>query len=144
MAFDASKVINGTFGSVQLDGDDIANIVALEATVSIDKEDVKQCGTLAKGYKVTGIEGKGTIKCNKVDTRFGNLISQNLSEGKDTTCTIVSTLEDPDSDGTESVQLNNCKFDKLTVADWEARKLGEESYDFTFESWQYLSTIDPE
>ena len=143
MAFDASKVINGTFGSVSIDGDDVANVIGLEATVSIDKEDVKQCGTLAKGHKVIGVEGKGTVKCNKTDSRFGNLISDNLANGQDTTCTIVSSLDDPDSDGTESVQFNNCKFDKLTLADWEARKLGEESYDFTFESWQYLSTIDP-
>ena len=144
MAFEPNKVINGTFGSLKLDGEDVAQAIGLEATISIEKEEVKQCGTLSKGYKVTGTEGKGTVKLNKVNSLFINKISDNLKQGKDTICTIVSTLEDPANGGNETVQLNGCTFDKLALIDWESKKLGEESYEFTFTDWEIISSIDPE
>ena len=144
MAFDTNKVINGTFGSVKVDGVTVAEAIGLEAKVTIEKEEVKQTGTLSKGYKVTGTEGKGTVKLNKVSSRFINLISDNLKDGKSTVCTIVSDLADPESDGVESIQLNGCIFDELTLIDWEAKKLTEESYAFTFADWEILSSIEPE
>lgn len=144
MAFNTNKVINGTFGSIKIDDVDVQNVIGLEATVSIEKEEVKQCGTLSKGYKVTGTEGKGTVKLNKINSMFIEKISDNLREGKDTVCTIVSELADPASDGVETIQLNGCTFDKLTLTDWESKKLGEESYDFTFTDWEIISSITPD
>ena len=66
----SGKVINGTFGEVWVDGDYMAEATGMEAKVTLEKEEVKQSGTLSKGYKVTGIEGKGTLKLNKVTSYF--------------------------------------------------------------------------
>ena len=137
----AEKVINGTFGELWINGEYMAETIALEAKVSLEKTEVNQCGTLAKGYKITGIEGKGTVKLNKVSSYFITLLSENIKAGKTTSVTIISKLADPDSLGTERIQLNNCIFDELTLANWEAKKLGEESVAFTFSDWDVLEEI---
>lgn len=125
-----------------VDDDYMAEVTALEAKVSLDKTEVNQVGTLAKGYKITGIDGKGTLKLNKVSSYFIKKLSDNTKAGKTTTCTIISKLNDPDSFGAERIQLNGCTFDELTLANWEAKKLGEESIAFSFTSWEVLDTIN--
>lgn len=141
-SYTPEKVINGTFGEVWVDDDYMAEVTALEAKVSLDKTEVNQVGTLAKGYKITGIVGKVTLKLNKVSSYFIKKLSDNTKAGKTTTCTIISKLNDPDSFGAERIQLNGCTFDELTLANWEAKKLGEESIAFSFTSWEVLDTIN--
>lgn len=143
-AYEASRVINGSWGEVWVDDDYMAEVTALEAKVTLDKQEVNQTRTLEKGYKITGIDGKGTIKLNKVTSYFINKISDNLQAGKTTTATIISKLDDPDAIGTEQVKLNGCVFDELTLVNWEAKKLGEESIPFTFTSWEILDSITAE
>lgn len=139
--YDASRVVNGSWGEVWVDGDYMAEATGLEAKVSLDKQEVNQTGTLEKGYKVTGVDGKGTLKMNKVTSYFIQKMSDNLKAGKTTTATIISNLDDPDAFGAERVQLNGCVFDELTLVNWEAKKLGEESVPFTFTSWEILESI---
>lgn len=142
MGFSPEKVINGTFGEVWIDDYYLAEVTALEAKVSIEKSDVNQVGTLAKGYKVTGVDCKGTIKLNKVTSYFINLLSENLKAGKTTSCTIISKLADPDANGTERIKLTGCVFDELALVNWEAAKLAEESLSFTFTGWKILDSIN--
>ena len=139
--YKVEKLINGTFGEVWLDGDYMAEATGMEAKVTLEKEEVKQSGTLSKGYKVTGIEGKGTLKLNKVTSYFITKLSDNLKKGKTTTATIISNLKDPDALGNERIQLNGCVFDELTLINWEVKKLTEESIPFTFTSWNVLDKI---
>ncbi len=143
-SYTPERVINGTFGEVWVDDDYMAEVTALEAKVSLDKTEVNQVGTLAKGYKVTGIDGKGTLKMNKVTSYFIQKLSDNTKAGKTTTCTIISKLADPDALGAERIQLNGCTFDELTLVNWEAKKLGEESIAFSFTGWDVLDTIKSE
>ena len=141
MAFKPEKVINGTFGELWIDDYYMSEVTGLQAKVSLEKTEVNQTGTLAKGYKITGIDCKGTVKLNKVSSYFINKLSENLKAGKTTTCTIISKLADPDSDGMEKIKLTGCTFDEMTLADWEAMKLGEESYAFTFTGWEVMDSI---
>lgn len=141
MAFSPEKTINGTFGELWLDDYYLSEVTGLEAKVSLEKTEVNQVGTLAKGYKITGIDCKGTIKLNKVTSYFVNLLSKNTMAGKQTTCTIISKLADPDSNGTERIKLTGVTFDELTLANWEAKKLGEESIPFTFTGWEVMDSI---
>ena len=135
------NVINGTYGEVWVDGDYMAEVTGLEAKVSLEKTDVNQVGTLAKGYKITGIDCKGTLKMNKVSSYFIKKLSDSLKVGKTVSVTIISNLEDPDAFGAERIELLNCTFDELTLANWEAKKLGEESIPFTFTDWNLLDVI---
>lgn len=141
MNYDPEKTINGTYGSLWIDDYFLAETTGLEAKVSLEKTEVNQVGTLVKGYKITGIDCKGTIKLNKVTSYFIILLSENLKKGKTTTCTIISKLADPDSEGAERIKLTGCTFDELTLASWEAKKLGEESVPFSFTGWELLDTI---
>ena len=136
------KVINGTWGEVWIDEDYMAESIGLEAKITLEKTEVNQTRTLTKGYKITGIDCKGTIKLNKVTSYFIKRISENLKNGKTTVCSIISKLEDPDSDAEERILLTGCTFDELTLINWESKKLLEESIPFTFTGWEILGTID--
>lgn len=142
MGFDTQKAILGTFATIKINGEIVAEATGLEAKVTTKKEEVKQLGTTDVGYKVTGTEGKGTIKLNKVYSRFILLMSDNLKEGVSTVVTIESLLHDPKSDGKEGVILKNCIFDELTLVNIEAGKVLEESVPFTFSGWDTTDTID--
>ncbi len=140
--FKPERVINGTYGEVWIDDYYLAEVLGLEAKVTIDKEEVKQTGTLAKGYKVTGVDCKGTLKINKVTSLFITMLSDAIKQGKTLSFTIITKLDDPDSLGVERIKLSGCVFDELTLANWEAKKLGEESYAFTFTDWEVMDAID--
>lgn len=142
--YDAQRVINGTFGELWVDDTYMAEAIGLNAKVTLEKQEVNQTGTLAKGYKITGVDGKGTIKLNKVTSYFIQKLSDNLKAGKTTVCKIMSNLDDPDAFGAERVMLSDCVFDELTLIDWEAKKLGEESIPFTFSSWEVIDAIEVE
>lgn len=136
------QVVNGSHGEVWINGDYLAEAVGIEAKITLDKAEVNMCKRLSKGYKVTGYEGKGTLKLNKVTSRFIKLMSENMKKGKQTVCTLISNVEDPDALGAERIALNDVTFDELTVIDWEAKKNGEESMPFTFSDWEVLESID--
>lgn len=133
--------INGTFGEVWIDDTYMAEVTALEAKVTLEQTEVNQTRTLAKGYKTTGMDCKGTIKLNKVTSYFINLLSDNLKAGKTTVCTVTSKLNDPDSTGSERIKLTGCTFSELSLANWEAKKLVEESIPFSFTGWEVLDSI---
>ena len=135
------KVMNGTFGEVWLDDYYLAEVLSLEAKASLEKTEVNQARTLVKGYKVTGIDCKGTLKLNKVTSYFLTKLSESIKKGKVVKCTIISKLADPDSDGIERVKLTGCVFDEITLANWEVKKLGEESITFTFTGWEVLDYV---
>lgn len=141
MKFDPDKKINGTFGELWLDDYYMAEVLGFQAKVTIEKEEVIQTGSLEKGYKVTGLDCKGTVKLNKISSFFIQKMSENLKAGKSTVCTIISKLKDPSVSGTERIKLTGCTFDEMTLADWEAKKLGEESYPFTFTGWEIMDAI---
>lgn len=135
------KVMNGTFGEVWLDDYYLAEVLSLEAKASLEKTEVNQARTLVKGYKVTGIDCKGTLKLNKVTSYFLTKLFESIKKGKVVKCTIISKLADPDSDGIERVKLTGCVFDEITLANWEVKKLGEESIPFTFTGWEVLDYV---
>lgn len=141
--FQAKNVINGTWGEVWLDGDKLSECTGLQAKVTLTKTDVNMAGRLAKSSKVTGWEGKGTLKMLKINSRILMKTINNIKKGKETTCTIISKLADPDSFGSERIVLKNVTIDELTLADWEVKKNGELSVPFTFDDYDMLDVIKP-
>lgn len=140
----AKNIINGTWGELWLDGDKVAECTGLQAKVTLNKVAVNFCRDLHTYNKIIGVEGKGTLKLHKVSSRMILKISDNISQGKETTCTIVSKLADPDATGAERVAIKEVSFDDLTIVDWENKKNGEESVAFTFAAWEFLDTIQPQ
>ena len=60
--------------------------------------------------------------------------------GKDLRHTIISNLDDPDNPNNQRIALMGVSFDDLTLADWEAAKLGQIESPFTFNDYQMLDT----
>lgn len=141
MGYKASQVINGTWGEVWIDSDYIQEVTACQAKVVPKTESVSQCRQLIDGTKITGLECTGTLKSNKISSRFIKLLSDNLKKGIQTEFTIITKLEDPSSLGCERVKLTGCTFTELTLADWELKKNLEESMPFTFTDWEPLDVI---
>ena len=139
--FRPDMVLNGTWGNVWIDSDYMAQATALQAKFKLTKTDVTQTGTLAKGQKITGIEGTGTLKLNKTSSYFISRLLSDIKQGKSPVITIISDVDDPTVNGNERVKLTGVTFDELTLADWEAGKLGEESYPFTFENAELIDAI---
>ncbi|MDP4146515.1 MAG: phage tail tube protein [Bacillota bacterium] len=140
-SYKPQNVINGTYGEIWINGNYMAEATALQAKVTLNKADVNITRRLAKASKVTGMECKGTLKLNKVSSSMIKLISGNIRSGKQTVCTIISKLADPDALGAERIVLKDVTFDELTLVDWEAKKNGEESIPFTFSDWEFLDLI---
>lgn len=137
------QVINGTFGEVWINGEYVAEVTGLEAKITLEKAEVNMVRKLGKGYKVTGYDGKGTLKLNKVTSRFIKLMNDDIKQGKQTVCTIISKLADPAALGAERIVIKDATFDELTLANWEAKKNGEEEVNFTFSEWDVLDLINP-
>jgi len=108
-----------------------------------NKVEVPMCGTNSKKYKKVGWDGSGTLVANKVSSRFILLLMDNMNNGIEKPCTLISKLTDPGNGGTERIKLGGVKFDELTLIDWSSGKLGTESIPFTFETAEALDTIDP-
>lgn len=69
-------------------------------------------------------------------------MGDNIKNGHQTVCTIVAKLDDPDAIGSERVVIRDATFDKLTLMDWEAKKLTTDDYDFTFTDFDVIDTAN--
>lgn len=140
--FNAQQVMSGTQGEIWIDGKYMAEVTAFNAEVKLVKEEVNQVKTMFKQYKITGCEGTGNVKMNHVSSYFINLMADNIRNARQTVVTIRVKLDDPDAVGREEVIIRDATFDKLTLMDWEAKKLTEDDYDFTFIDFEVPVTAD--
>ncbi|MBV4423241.1 phage tail tube protein [Clostridium tyrobutyricum] len=141
--YNEENTIHGNYGAVFLDDSQVNEATGLQAKFKINKSEVPMCGTMFKKYKVTSVEGSGTLTMNKVSSRMMLLIGDAILSGKEPVFSITSKLKDPGAIGTECVEILGVKFDELTLADWKAGSLGTESVPFTFEGFKPIDTIDP-
>lgn len=142
IGYTAKNVMNGTFGELWIDGDYMAQITEFKATVTLDKTEINMVKKLQKQNKVTGMTCKGSLKMNKISSYMINKLNEDMKNGKQTVCTIISKLADPDANGTERITIKDAVFDELILADWAAKKMGEETYNFTFSDWDILDATD--
>ncbi|WP_370833679.1 phage tail tube protein [Acidaminococcus sp.] len=139
-AMDAQQVMSGTEGEVWIDGKYMAQVTAFKAVVNLEKVEVNQVKVRGKKYKPTGWDGKGNVKLNHMSSFFIDLMADNIKKGHQTKVTILAKLDDPDAIGEERVVIRDATFDKLTLMDWQAKKLVEDDYDFTFTDFDVMQT----
>lgn len=140
--FTASQVMSGTQGEVWIDGQYMAEVTGFKAEIKLLKEEVNQVKRMFKQYKVVGCEGTGNVKLNHVSSFFIQLMADNIKNARQTVCTIVVKLDDPDAIGAERISITDATFDKLTLMDWEAKKLTSDDYDFTFTDFDILDVAE--
>ena len=141
MAIDERRIINGTHGTVFLEGEEVAELKAFQAKLEFQKEEVKIAGKMATGTKYMGYSGKGSLQLHKVNSRMIKAIGSQIKEGKEPRFTIIGKLADPDSNGVERIALNNVSFDDLTLFDFEVGSLGQVECPFTFDDYNFLDLI---
>ena len=141
MAIDERKIINGTHGTVFLDGEEVAEVKSFQAKLEFQKEEVKIAGKMATGTKYMGYSGKGSLALHKVNSRMIKAIGQQIKEGKEPRFTIIGKLADPDSDGVERIAINNVSFDDLTLFDFEVGAVGACECPFTFTDMETIDLI---
>jgi hypothetical protein len=138
----ASRLINGTFGELWLDGEKIAECTACQAKLSKNKEDINLCGDIVVDSKLMSIKGTGSLTLYHVDSGFLQR-EPDLKSGVDRRFTIVSKLKDPDAMGAERIAIYNVSFDDMTLTDWAAAKNGQITKPFTFTRYELLDQIQP-
>ncbi len=138
----ANEVINGTWGEIWYNGQYMANVTAFKAEATAKTTSVPMVQNLTEGQKLTGLERKGEVKFHKINSQITKAMIEELKAGKMPTATIISNLNDPDVNGNERVACYGCMFEKAIIADWEAGKMLEESYSFTYESEEFLDMIN--
>lgn len=82
----------------------------------------------------------GRLRTDNATSRLIELEGEALKTGKDLRHTIISNLDDPDNPNNQRIALMGVSFDDLTLADWEAAKLGQIESPFTFNDYQMLDT----
>lgn len=135
---EAALVRSGTFGSLWLDGELVAECYGCQAKLNKTKEDVARCRTLVAGKKMTGLSGTGTVRIYNATSRLITAESAALKSGKDLRHTLITNLDDPDNPSNQRIALKEVSFDDLTLADWEAAKLGTIEAPFTFDDWEVI------
>lgn len=99
---------------------------------------IKMIGDAASQWANTLITSAGG---SDAGTLFSGLLSGASSgAGTDLRHTIISNLDDPDNPSNQRVAVKGVSFDDLTLADWEAAKLGTIEAPFTAESYEILDS----
>ena len=80
----------------------------------------------------------GSVRLYNATSRLIAAQAEALRRGEDTEFTIISKLDDPDATSVQRVQVSGVSFDDLTLADWEAARLGTIEAPFTAEDYQVL------
>ena len=138
---DATKVINGTYGTVFLGDDEVGEMKSFQAKLEFQKEEIKVAGQMATDTKLMGYSGKGSLSLHKVNSRMVKTLLSEIKQGKDPRFTLIGKLADPNSEGAERIAIKNVSFDDLTLFDFEIKALGEVECPFTFEKCNVIDTI---
>lgn len=120
----ANRVINGTFGSLLLDGVPKAEVKAGQVKIEKSNKEVPLAGRIVADTKLTKVKVQVSLTLYHVDSFQADEIKNTLA-GKDVRHTAILALEDPDAYGYERIAVRNITFDTLTAADWELDKFGE-------------------
>ncbi|GIO93190.1 MULTISPECIES: phage tail tube protein [Paenibacillus] len=130
---DASRVIMGTYGQAYIDGVWQTHINKLEASVELEKRELKLVGNDWTVHKSGSKKGTGTMSGYKVTS---DMIARGFTKFD-----IISKLDDPESYGHERVRLIRCMPDKIQLANWTAGEEVQEETSFTFEGYELLDPI---
>lgn len=140
-AFNANQVISGTYGSLWVNENELANVISFKAEKKAKYEDVDAAQVLGQPRKFLGYEITGTMTLNKVDSFFAKLLDDAWNEGKTPDVKIIARTADPAAQGREGVSLADVTFDALPLLDFEVKKAGKEEMAFAAVSSKYIDLI---
>ena len=141
MADVKNKIIRGTFGRLFINSQPMANVKSFEIKASINYETVNINGELCEQQRMTGYNLSGTMVLHKIDSFITKFIGDGLSTGVLPTIKIVGTLADPDSNGSERIEVYDVTLDEMTLLAFENASVQEESVPFKAGGYRFIETI---
>lgn len=144
MAPKAENVMNGTYGSLWVNGDLWAECDTFESKVTISYDDVHFANDGATHKKATGWSGGGTMTIKKIYSRVQNVMANAVRQGIYPRFEFVGKLADPDSLGSQRVALHDVTIDDFELLKFEQKKLESEQIAFKFSDYQLIDSVsDP-
>ena len=137
----ASRVINGTYGKVWVNGELWAEVDTFEAKVTVNYEDVNFAGEGATFKKPTGWAGDGTMAIKKIYSRVQRAMAEQVRRGEYPRFEIVGKLEDPDAFGAERIALHDVTISEFMLLRFEQKALGNEDVPFAFSDYELIDSI---
>lgn len=126
------NVINGTFGYMYIDGDEVAELIGVKAQDDISYEDVDQPGHLRSGKKMTGVAGTGEFTINKITNAYNEKWAASIDAGKQPEVTITTVEADPNALESATWQFYNCTIENIPYINAAAKTLTQDTYTFAF------------
>lgn len=144
MIDNAERVLSGSFGYIEVDGVEWAEINSFQLSVEIGYADV-QVG-MEVDQKMLTRKGSGNISVHKVYSHSKALLEK-LKSGKTPRINIVAWVEDPDATDskTERVSVKDAKFTTLNILNFKHGEKMEQEYPFfcRADNIVYLDAIEP-
>ena len=137
----ANDTINGTFGSVWINGIKFANIKSFESKTNFSWEAVDIAEDPGEHQRYMGYTGEGTMTFNKVDSSIVDMLIDDIKAGRFPEITVIGKIEDSARAQAERVQYNEVTFDSITLQKFEQKKLVEEEVPFKYASFDLLDKI---
>lgn len=137
----ANDTINGTFGSVWINGIKFANIKSFESKTNFSWEAVDIAEDPGEHQRYMGYTGEGTMTFNKIDSSIVDMLIDDIKAGKFPEVTVIGKIEDSARAQAERIQYNEVTFDSITLLKFEQKKLVEEEIPFKFASFDLLDKI---
>jgi len=131
---DPTRAILGTHGQAFIDGVWQTNINHLEASVEVEKRELKLSGMAWSAFKAGIKKGTGTMS--------GYKVTSDMVKKEFTKFNIISKLDDPEAYGFERIELINCMADRIQLANWTAGEEVMEETPFTFEGYKLHDPIN--
>lgn len=156
---DALKRMGGMYFSAWQDGVCLYEAVEVSGAVEIGRIEVPLVGTTRVGYKPGRESREGSLRVQKIDTKWElfvhNFLSQSLAERRAARGTEDATLrsftlklnhDDPEAGGREIWQLEGCQIWRLTVGGSITDEAIEREYPLTWTIERNLEgfTYDPQ
>lgn len=130
----AMNQINGTWGMVWWDGEQVFEVESFEAKITANREAVTMAMSLDEDSKIIGLKGEGTLTIKKVYSRGIAKLLDAWRKGNDPRSQLVGKLADPDAVGKQSerVVIGNVAFNELTLMQFEMGQKLTREFPFGF------------
>lgn len=126
---DETRIINGSYGEIYLDGQWLTNFTSCELKDEYDYTELKLSGDRRTKHKLIGVRGSGSLTGFKVTSALQKALTANPTAQYQ----IISKLADPESYGTERIRISKVKFTTNPLARWKAGETVEEEWPFVFD-----------
>lgn len=128
-AIAGQRVISGSKGNLWLNGRLYAEVKSVESKATVNRETIQMGGSYDEDSKMTSVSCEGSYVVNKVFTSEREFVEA-FKKGKDVRFQLYVTLDDPDAFGRESVQIDNCWLNEVTIAQFEVGSVLEREFPF--------------